>query len=80
MILDEGQPVKLVPVVKVPGRSIILDAGRTEPFPDELFPAPQTFSFFPVDDDRARFRCISFSHGLSSLHWSIVTEDNGLWI
>ena len=66
MVFDEGQPVKLVPVVKVPGRSVIFDAGRAEPLPDDLFPASQTFSFFPVDDDRARFRRIPRSHDFSS--------------
>jgi len=66
MILDEGQPVKLVPVVKVPGRSIILDAGRTEPFPDELFPAPETPSLLPVDNNRPWLRSIPRSHDFSS--------------
>jgi len=66
MIFDEGQPVKLVPVVKVPGRGIILDAGRTEPFPDELFPAPQTSSFLPVDNYRPWLRSIPRSHNFSS--------------
>ena len=67
MAFGEGQPVKLVALVKVPGRGIILNAGGTEPFPDDLFTASQAFSFFSVNDDRARFRCIPRSHNFSLL-------------
>jgi hypothetical protein len=55
-------------------------ACGTKPLPDELFPATQAPSLFPVDDNRAGFRRVSFSHGLSSLRWVMVTEDDGLWI
>ncbi len=62
MVLYDGQAVELVPVAKVPGRSVIFDAGRAEPFPDQFLPATQTFSLFPVDQDRASFGNVSSSH------------------
>jgi hypothetical protein len=76
MMFDDGQAVKLVPVVKIPGRGVIFDARGTEPLPDEFLPASQAFSLFSADDGGAGLGGVSLSHEVpSSIKWKTTSAN-----